>query len=42
MKHLNMKRETQYEQHKPPTKDKVVQINMGDDANPKPILLAKA
>jgi len=31
-----------FEQHEPPTKDKVTQINLGDEANPKLIFISKS
>ena len=31
-----------FEQREPPTEDKVVQINMGDEANPKPIFVSQS
>ena len=41
IKHLNILWDIRFEQREPPTEDKVTQINLGDEANPKPIL-AKA
>ena len=38
IKHLNALWDTRFEQCEPPTEDKVLQINLGDEANPKPIL----
>ena len=35
IKHLNILWDTRFEQRKPPTEDKVAQINLGDEANPK-------
>ena len=29
------------EQHDPPTEDKVTQINLGDEPNPKPIFISE-
>jgi len=31
-----------FEQREPPTEDKVVQINLGDEANPKPIFISES
>ena len=33
--------DTRFEQREPPTEDKVVQINLGDEANPKPIFISE-
>ena len=33
---------TRFEQREPPTEDKVVQINLGDEANPKPIFISES
>ena len=38
--HLNMQYGDMFEQREPPTEDKIVQINMGDEANPKPIFIS--
>ena len=38
IKHLNTLWDTRFE---PPTEDKVVQINLGDEANPKPIFISE-
>ena len=35
IQHLNNLWDTRFEQREPPTEDKVVQINLGDEANPK-------
>ena len=40
IKHLNNLWDTRFEQREPPTEDKVVQINLGDEANPKPIFIS--
>ena len=32
--------DTRFEQREPPTEDKVIQINLGDEANPKPIFIS--
>jgi len=42
IKHLNTLWDTRFEQREPPTEDKVTQINLGDEANPKPILISKS
>ena len=42
IKHLNALWDIRFEQLEPPTKDKVTQINLGDEANPKPMLLSKS
>ena len=39
IKHLNTLQDIRFEQCEPPTEDKVTQINLGDEANPKPITL---
>ena len=36
IKHLNTLWDTRFKQNEPPTKDKVTQVNLGDEANPKP------
>ena len=40
IKHLNNLWDTRFEQREPPTEDKVVQINLGGEANPKPIFIS--
>ena len=40
IKHLNTLWDTRFEQREPPTEDKVVHINLGDEANPKPIFIS--
>ena len=40
IKHLNTLWDIRFEQREPPTEDKVVQINLGDEANPKPIFIS--
>jgi len=42
IKHLNTLRDFRFEQREPPTEDKVIQINLGDDANPKPIFISES
>ena len=41
IKHLNNLWDTRFEQREPPTEDKIVQINLGDEANPKPIFISE-
>jgi len=41
IKHLNALWDTRFEQREPPTEDKVAQINLRDEANPKPIFISK-
>jgi len=38
IKHLNTLWDIHFEQRESPIEDKVTQINLGDEANPKPIL----
>ena len=40
IKHLNALWDVRFEQREPPTEDKVVQVNLGDEANPKPIFIS--
>ena len=40
IRHLNTLWDTRFEQREPPTEDKVAQINLGDEANPKPIFIS--
>ena len=40
IKHLNTHWDTRFEQREPPTEDKVVQVNLGDEVNPKPIFIS--
>ena len=40
IQHLNNLWDTRFEQREPPKEDKVVQINLGDEANPKPIFIS--
>ena len=42
IKHLNTLWDIRFEQREPPTEDKVTQINMGDEANPKPIFISES
>src|SRR5436190_18344490 len=41
IKHLNTLWVILYEQREPPTDDKLIQINLGDEANPKPIFISE-
>ena len=41
IKHLNNLWDTRFEQREPPTEDKIVQINLRDEANPKPIFISE-
>jgi len=41
-KHLNTLWDTRFEQREPPIEDKVTQINLGDEANPKPIFISES
>jgi len=40
IKHLNTLWDTRFKQREPPTEDKVIQVNLGDEANPKPIFIS--
>ena len=42
IKHLSTLRDFRFEQREPPTEDKVTQINLGDEANPKPIIISES
>ena len=42
IKHLNALWDIRFEQRKPPIEDKVIQINLGDEANPKPIFISES
>ena len=42
IKHLNTLWDFCFEQREPPTKDKITQINLGDEANPKPIFISES
>ena len=42
IKHLNTLWDTRFEQRKPPTENKVAQINLGDEVNPKPIFISES
>ena len=38
--HPSLHRDGRFEQREPPTEDKVIQVNMGDEHNPKPIFIS--
>ena len=40
--HLNTLWDTWFEQHEPPTEDKVTQVNLGYEADPKPIFISES
>ena len=40
IKHLNTLWDIRFEQYELPTEDNVTQINLGDEANPKPIFIS--
>jgi len=42
IKHLNTFWDARFEQREPPTEDKVTQINLRDEANPKPIFISES
>jgi len=42
IKHLNTLWDIYFEQCEPPIEDKVTQINLGDEANPKPIYISES
>ena len=42
IKHLNTLWDTRFEQREPPTEDKVTQINLRDEANPKLIFISES
>ena len=42
IKHLNTLWDIRFEQRELPTEDKVVQINLGSEANPKPIFISES
>jgi len=41
IKHLNTLWVIRFEQREPPIEDKVTEINLGDEANPKPIFISE-
>jgi len=42
IKHLNTRWDIRFEQRESPTEDKVTQINLGDEANSKPIFISES
>ena len=42
IKHLNTLWDIRFEQRELPTEDKIAQINLGDEANPKPIFISES
>ena len=42
IKHLNTLWEICFKQREPPIEDKVIQVNLGDEANPKPIFISES
>ena len=42
IKHLHTLWDIRFEQCEPPTEDKVTQINLGDEVNPKPIFISES
>ena len=42
IKHLNTLWDICFEQREPPTDDKVIQINLGDEVNPKSIFISES
>jgi len=42
IKYLNTFWDIRFEQREPPTENKVTQINLGDEANPKPIFISES
>jgi len=42
IKHLNTLWDIHFEQYEPPTEDKVTQVNLGDEANHKPIFISES
>jgi len=42
IRHLNALWDIRFEQCELPTEDKVTQINLGDEANPKPIFMSES
>jgi len=42
IKHLNTLWDIRFEQREAPTEDKIIQINLGDEANPKPIFISES
>ena len=42
VQHLNTLWDTHFEQREPPTDDKVIQVNLGSEAHPKPIFVSES
>ena len=42
IRHLNTLWDIRFEQREPPTEDEATQINLGDEANPKPIFISES
>jgi len=42
IKHLNTVWDTRFEQRESPTEDKVTQVNLRDEASPKPIFISES
>jgi len=42
IKHLNALWDIHFEQREPPTEDRVIQINLGDEVNSKPIFISES
>jgi len=42
IKYLNTLWDIHFEHREPPTEDKITQINLGDEANPKPIFISES
>ena len=42
IKHLITLWDTRFEQHEPPIEDKITQVNLRDEANPKPIFISES
>jgi len=42
IKHLNSLWDIRFEQREPPTENKVTQVNLGDETNPKPIFISES
>lgn len=42
IKHFNTLLDTRFEQHEPPTEDKIIQVNLGIEEYPKPIFISES
>jgi len=42
IKYLNTLWDTRFEQYEPPTEKKVTRVNLGDEANPKPMFISES